>query len=30
MKIEIIERNYDVGKRLTELITKKLEKCATF
>ena len=26
MKIEIIERNYDVGKRLTELINKKLEK----
>ena len=26
MKIEIVERNYDVGKRLTELITKKTEK----
>lgn len=26
MKIEIIERNYDVGKRLTDLITKKVEK----
>ena len=26
MKIEIIERNYDVGKRLTELINKKLDK----
>ena len=26
MKIEIIERNYDVGKRLTDLINKKIEK----
>lgn len=26
MKIEIVERNYDVGKRLESLITKKLQK----
>lgn len=26
MKIELIERNYDIGKRLTTLITEKLEK----
>lgn len=26
MKIEIIERNYDVGKRLSSLIIKKIEK----
>ena len=26
MKIEIVERNYDVGKRLGSLIEKKLKK----
>ena len=26
MKIELIERNYDIGKRLERLITEKLEK----
>ena len=26
MKIEIVERNYDVGKRLESLIEKKLKK----
>ena len=26
MKIEFIERNYDIGNRLKELLTKKINK----
>lgn len=30
MKIEFIERNYDIGERLKEIITKKIEKLTRY